>query len=249
MQNHNEPATGFTLIELLVVIAIIAILAALLLPALARAKERAQKTLCMSNERQMGLALRMYADDFNSKLPSMVPGLFPWDVPTNIVNLVIQNGGQRGVFYCPSNPGQNADALWFFAGANGAYKATGYAFTCPNTGGLLSSNINLNTLSSPIPGDSVSSRVLLADTTLSLHTQNNVGWENTYQWINIPGSASLVNLIPNWTGHKTSHLVRGSFPSGGNILMLDGHVEWRKFNLMIPRTDPNSDPSIPTFWW
>lgn len=76
---------GFTLIELLVVIAIIAILAAILFPVFQRAKEAAKRSSCLSNQRQLGLAMTMYLNDWDDRLPdrrdlkSSLPGGFkPW---------------------------------------------------------------------------------------------------------------------------------------------------------------------------
>jgi len=103
---------GFTLIELLVVIAIVGVLAALLLPALSRAKEKGRRTSCASNLRQVNLAIRFYAEDWADSLPVLPdPNPYPNGVGAYYKQLVKGYLGLTGpaspnekVFICPSDP-------------------------------------------------------------------------------------------------------------------------------------------------
>ena len=110
---HIHARQGFTLVELLVVIGIIAVLIAILLPALTRAKESANKTVCTSNMRQLGVALMMYANDNKGMLPW--PGSSdPWSeswamallnkkyIPQGSEAALAGNGGSP-ILNCPSD--------------------------------------------------------------------------------------------------------------------------------------------------
>jgi prepilin-type N-terminal cleavage/methylation domain-containing protein len=250
-----DDAAGFTLIELLVVIAIIAILAALLLPALAKSKDQAIRTECKSNMNQYNIALHIYANENRDLLPQQASdgGIYwAWDMPWNEGLNLLADGMIWRTFYCPGTAWKFADTNnydLFYTYAPGNIHVTGYALTFTNTaefsqpGPLTNINVRMSMPTTWHVGPEtvqygpITQRVLIADATL----------EAAGVWNSIEGGYT-VNGKP--FTHTTAHLLNANTPAGGNLGMIDGHVEWREFKYMIKRTDSDSGVvGTPAYYW
>ena len=199
VKNFMFRRQAFTLIELLVVIAIISILAALLLPALSAAKERARTTQCLSNLHQIGLGMRIYADDSNGFYPES-GGIILWDQidPTTQTNSWLQQifpyTYNTNVFHCP------ADRRAFFSYFNGA-RAAYVISTSPapvNSGRILFPAAYV------LAGDTLGTDFVPEDADKDDYTHNCVGGPE--------------NGVPaeEWRIHS----------KGENLLFDDGHAKW-----------------------
>jgi prepilin-type N-terminal cleavage/methylation domain-containing protein/prepilin-type processing-associated H-X9-DG protein len=259
---------GFTLIELLVVIAIIAILASLLLPALASAKERGKRIQCMSNLKQINYSLQMYAGENKNYLPNLPSddgGYWAWDIPGYAAQDMLGNGSTWQIFFCPDllnrfSLSNEFQLFWQWEGgpsvAAGAAAISQYAFTLPGSAGYVPespldgcfTNVNTNFGVNPpswkldvleVAYGSLSSRVLMADPVIAITSSTPTNWTD------IEGSFPI--------HHTTAHMAGGR-PAGGNLSFLDGHAEWRNFQYMIRRTSEESgqaqnSPNGPAFFW
>jgi prepilin-type N-terminal cleavage/methylation domain-containing protein len=273
LQNANmrnsSPPPAFTLIELLVVIAIIAILAALLLPALAAAKDKAVRTQCINNQHQIEIAINVYGTDFIDKLPVMQGGAnWAWDLPDPAAQVMLKSGLTPKCFYDPGTSSRYTDAMnWSGPGLGPTstfwnysinspstpddFHIIGYALTFAGPASKLdptNQNSTLQPESITIGANSMmvspSERVLMADAVISnnANTPSYAHPENSYNSVNI-------GYMPNGQVYPgTSPHVKGAFPQGGSQGYKDGHVVWHKFmdtaNPMLLRTDTDL-----YFWW
>jgi prepilin-type N-terminal cleavage/methylation domain-containing protein/prepilin-type processing-associated H-X9-DG protein len=123
MNRHcsNAALRGFTLIELLVVIAIIAILAAILFPVFAQARDKARQSSCLSNQKQLGLGFMQYAQDFDETNPPMAQGDMFVRQNNHWQDLIYTYVKSQAVYNCPSDPQESATSPGSLSRATGAY--------------------------------------------------------------------------------------------------------------------------------
>ncbi|MFO7946783.1 MAG: DUF1559 domain-containing protein [Armatimonadota bacterium] len=195
---------GFTLIELLVVIAIIAILAAILFPVFARAREKARQSACLNNCKQMGLAFNMYLQDYDETLPFACiryesAAVRPWHGGSSTVHWwpdeLFPYVKNHQIFYCPSN---GEDAIGY-----GYNVRLGYYGNHPTRSGPIYDGVKLADIEYP------SQTVCIAD--------RHEGDYPSSSWYRLWNSS--MNNPDRWT---TIH-------NGGlNIVFCDGHAKWYK---------------------
>jgi prepilin-type processing-associated H-X9-DG protein len=225
----------------LVVIGIIALLISILMPALSKARKSALNANCMSNLRSIGQSLQLYAAENRGKYPAHYGGgNWLWDVSIATRDTMLTSGGHRKILYCPVYQEQDVDGLWNFrASPPESFSVLGYFFLIQRPPGPAPAGINAANLP---PLDNT-------PTKKANYQDKNVAKRNPVTGVASAAETELVTdgVISHDGGqfngiqggyqypHLTSHMDRFNKPEGGNILYMDGHVDWRPKSDMVIR--------------
>jgi prepilin-type N-terminal cleavage/methylation domain-containing protein len=237
IKNHRRaPVTrleAFTLIELLVVIGIIAILAAMLLPALASARERAKRTSCLNNQRQFLIAVHLYAGDHELKLPAGgTDNKNPDDTHTPIfssrsITNFLAYASEMKALDCPSLARwMEKREGWRYHEAYGVSVGYHYLGGHPKTPWALVEKAN-ETWISPQKSDERPMLPLLADLNVYAHSFQRILAPHTPR-----GPAVADEGYFDANDKAYSQIPSDIGAQGGNVGLLDGSASWRDFKRM-----------------
>jgi prepilin-type N-terminal cleavage/methylation domain-containing protein/prepilin-type processing-associated H-X9-DG protein len=217
-QYQRGRRSGFTLIELLVVIAIIAILAAILFPVFAQAREKARASSCLSNQKQISLAFSMYAQDYDETYP------YPWFEQTDqwwedAVNGYIKATNRGGILTCPSAP-----SAGFAYSMNEALSGRSMAYTNQPADTILTADA--------VQAPRLRDKVNLLNRANPWFVYTVVGQESL--WVPAPNfktgkgdpNATLVPDLPDEDTDKAIGLARFRHNEGVNASFADGHTKY-----------------------
>jgi prepilin-type N-terminal cleavage/methylation domain-containing protein/prepilin-type processing-associated H-X9-DG protein len=225
----SDKCRAFTLIELLVVIAIIAILAAILFPVFAQAREKARQTACLSNQKQMGLAIQMYAQDYEAFPMYAVSGSeFRW------FDQIVPYTKTAGIFVCP-----NTGRTWDFgpAGRNATY-GYNYQYLGNSRGDCLNVPVVEANITAPANTIAVADSAGTGTRTCANETPGGPEFASLDCKFN-HGYSIDPPALPPCGGGGTNKFSSGGVPGkpglidarhsgGANIGFLDGHAKWTR---------------------